>query len=142
MIIAVDAMGGDFAPFKIVRGAFLAAACKKIPVALFGPQNIISAELDACSRSWQNYPIIIHDAAEIIEMDEEPVSAIQKCFGKAGTVIFADTSGLHKGGYVLSAPRLMYTATYLTKAAVSPIHLAYTGNRASLPPLARLALAR
>ncbi len=78
MIIAVDAMGGDFAPFKIVRGAFLAAACKKIPVALFGPQNIISAELDACSRSWQNYPIIIHDAAEIIEMDEEPVSAIQK----------------------------------------------------------------
>ena len=71
-----------------------------------------------------------------------PVSAIQKCFGKAGTVIFADTSGLHKGGYVLSAPRLMYTATYLTKAAVSPIHLAYTGNRASLPPLARLALAR
>ncbi|NBW69563.1 MAG: hypothetical protein EBR47_13030 [Betaproteobacteria bacterium] len=78
MIIAVDAMGGDFAPFKIVRGAFLAASLHKVPVALFGPQNSIFAELDACSPLWRNYPIEVHDAPEMIEMDEEPVMAIQR----------------------------------------------------------------
>ncbi len=32
--------------------------------------------------------------------------------GKAGTVIFCDTSGLHKGGYAKEKERLMFTAFY------------------------------
>lgn len=78
MIIAVDAMGGDFAPSKIVRGAFLAASLHNVPVALFGPQDVIFAELNACSPLWKNYSITVHDAPEMIEMAEEPVMAIQK----------------------------------------------------------------
>lgn len=78
MIIAIDAVGGDFAPIKIVRGAFLAASRHKVPVALFGPQNVILTELVACSPKWEQHPITVHDAPEIVEMDEEPVAAVQK----------------------------------------------------------------
>jgi len=37
---------------------------------------------------------------------------IKVCLGKAGTVIFADTSGLHQGGYGPSGKRVMFTAAY------------------------------
>ena len=56
---------------------------------------------------------------------EKAISAedIKICLGKAGTVIFADTSGLHKGGYTITAPRLMYTATYFSDASLSKSYL-------------------
>lgn len=69
-----------------------------------------------------------------------PADAIQTCFGKAGTVILADTGGLHKGGYVTAQPRFMYTGTFFTDASVSPIHLDYGGDRRGLSSLARFAL--
>lgn len=54
-----------------------------------------------------------------------PPEDIKVCTGRAGTVIFCDTSGLHKGGYAVSRERIMliigygsnalydYTASYL-----------------------------
>ena len=39
---------------------------------------------------------------------------IISCYGKAGTVILADTSGLHRGGYSTTKPRLMFKALYTT----------------------------
>ncbi len=69
-----------------------------------------------------------------------PESATQTCFGKAGTVIIADTGGLHKGGYSTSQPRFMYTGTFFTDASVSPIHLDYSGDRSRLSRPAQFAL--
>ena len=43
-------------------------------------------------------------------------SDILPCLGKAGTVIFCDTSGFHKGGLSTSARRLMYAATFASQA--------------------------
>ena len=43
--IAVDAMGGDFAPDEIVKGAVLAAEKNDVEVILVGPTDIVAAEL-------------------------------------------------------------------------------------------------
>lgn len=42
-----------------------------------------------------------------------PKSDIKVCVGKAGSVIFCDTTGLHRGGYAISKPRIMYTSAYM-----------------------------
>ncbi len=54
-----------------------------------------------------------------------PASDIRVCTGKAGTVIFADTSGLHKGGYATGHERTMFTAGYDTKASPRGIFFRY-----------------
>jgi hypothetical protein len=46
-----------------------------------------------------------------------PQSDMISCTGKAGTVIFCDTSGLHRGGYATEKERIMFTAGYITDAS-------------------------
>jgi len=43
-----------------------------------------------------------------------PKKNIKTCIGKAGTIIFADTAGLHKGGYSTQKSRLMFWATFMS----------------------------
>ena len=69
-----------------------------------------------------------------------PREAITTCFGKAGTIIFADTSGLHKGGYTTSRQRLMYTGTFYSNASLTRHHLVSHEDTSHLSPLARFAL--
>ncbi len=57
-----------------------------------------------------------------------PKSENKICTGKAGTIIFADTAGLHKGGYAKSGKRIMFTAGFCTRASVWPIRFAYDDN--------------
>ena len=40
---------------------------------------------------------------------------IKSCIGRAGTVVFCDTTGLHKGGYSISKPRIMFTSMFATE---------------------------
>jgi hypothetical protein len=42
----------------------------------------------------------------------------QICLGKAGTIIFCDTSGLHKGGYCTNNRRIMSAATFVSNASI------------------------
>lgn len=70
-------MGGDFAPFQIVKGAY-AAACKGVPIALFGPVERVTQELDKIDRNWRTKPLTVVDAPDLIEMSDEPVQAIRK----------------------------------------------------------------
>lgn len=44
-----------------------------------------------------------------------PREEILHCIGKAGTVVFADTTGLHKGGYSVRNPRLASITTFYSK---------------------------
>lgn len=46
---------------------------------------------------------------------------IKYCTGRAGTVIFCDTSGLHKGGYATGAERIMFTDGFQSEAGPRPI---------------------
>jgi len=76
-MIAIDVMGGDRAPLVVLQGA-LAAASKGIPVQLHGPEEVIVPWLQAHAPRWQQLPISIAKADEVIAMDEEPVFAVRK----------------------------------------------------------------
>ncbi|MDP3727666.1 MAG: hypothetical protein Q8R35_03445 [bacterium] len=49
-----------------------------------------------------------------------PADAIRTCYGKAGTLIFCDTTGLHRGGYSTTKERIMFTASYVSRASLHP----------------------
>lgn len=74
--VAVDAMGGDYAPAEAVKGAVAAVLEKEnVEVLLVGKQEILEKELESC-----NYPkerIRIVPASEVIETGEPPVAAIR-----------------------------------------------------------------
>jgi len=74
--IAVDAMGGDFAPEMVVKGAVLAAKHFNISSILVGYEDKIRAELE--KNKGQNLPIEVYHAPEVIEMGEEPYHMIRK----------------------------------------------------------------
>ena len=46
-----------------------------------------------------------------------PEQDIKLCTGRAGTVVFFDTSGLHKGGYATKKERIMFTGVYASGAS-------------------------
>ncbi len=68
MIIAVDAMGGDFAPAEIVKGAAQGSKLQDVDVILVGDEGAIKhhlpAEFAASSR------VTIRHASEVITMDD------------------------------------------------------------------------
>lgn len=76
MKIAVDAMGGDFAPVEIVKGAVDACAHFGLPVILVGDQDLIRRELKKYPAT--GLPIEIRHASEVVEMDEHPANAIRR----------------------------------------------------------------
>lgn len=74
--IAVDAMGGDFAPLNQIKGAIEAqAASRDIEVILIGNSEKITACLKQNELSFPESQII--HAEEIIDMDEAPTQAIR-----------------------------------------------------------------
>lgn len=93
--IAIDAMGGDYAPRQTVEGAVWAAMDYNIPIELVGREDDINAELDKIAKygikaerggffrqkirvDLSKLDIKITHAQEIIEMDEAPGQAIRK----------------------------------------------------------------
>ena len=46
-----------------------------------------------------------------------PTSDIKVCTGRAGTIVFFDTSGLHQGGYATKKERIMFTGVYASGAS-------------------------
>ncbi len=77
MRIAVDAMGGDYAPREIVDGAVRAA--RELPhidrLYLVGRESAIRAALP---RGPQPASVEIVPAAEVIEMQESPAAAVRR----------------------------------------------------------------
>jgi len=76
MTIAVDAMGGDFAPRSAVAGAVLAAVRDAVPICLVGDRSAIEREL----RRWGSPDgrIEIVHAEEEVGMDEPPTAVRRK----------------------------------------------------------------
>ena len=73
--IAIDAMGGDFAPAEIVKGAVAASLELPIRLLLAGDQTRLQNEL---SRYRKKGEIAVVHAAEVIGNDESPVSAVKQ----------------------------------------------------------------
>jgi len=76
MRIALDAMGGDFAPEAIVKGAILAAQELKNDevILLIGKEDVIHALLKEYSYTGSN--ISVMHASQVIEMGEHPTKAL------------------------------------------------------------------
>lgn len=75
--VAVDAMGGDYAPVEMVAGAVAAVnASEEIQVLLVGQEQMVSEELK--KHNFQKDRIQIVNASEVIETGESPVNAIRR----------------------------------------------------------------
>ncbi|MBQ6322886.1 MAG: phosphate acyltransferase PlsX [Lachnospiraceae bacterium] len=75
--VAIDAMGGDYAPAEIVKGTVEALQERtQISAVLVGDEAAIRRELD--KGSWPEDRITIRHASEMIEMAEPPVMAIRR----------------------------------------------------------------
>lgn len=74
--IAVDAMGGDFAPAETVKGSVLATeADENLCVRLYGIEDQVKEELAKLSFDAQRIQVV--HAASVIETCEPPVNAIK-----------------------------------------------------------------
>ena len=76
MSIAIDAMGGDFAPSNPVAGAVLAAREYGARLILVGRREAIESEL--AKHRARGLPIEIVHASEVVEMHESPVTAFRR----------------------------------------------------------------
>jgi len=76
MTIAVDAMGGDRAPFVVVEGAVEAAREYGHSIILVGDREVVRAELD--KHDARGLPVTVRHAEEVVAMDEAPSQAMRK----------------------------------------------------------------
>jgi phosphate acyltransferase len=76
MKIAVDAMGGDFAPQNIVEGAFKAAKEHGVKVVLVGDEDQVSKELSKYPTS--KLPIYIHHTSHVVAMHDSPSTVLRR----------------------------------------------------------------
>lgn len=75
-IVAVDAMGGDNAPYEIVKGVVEAVKIYPVKVMLVGKEDIVKKEL--ASYTYDEDGIEIVNADEVIGTDEVPTEAVRK----------------------------------------------------------------
>jgi glycerol-3-phosphate acyltransferase PlsX len=113
-MIAIDVMGGDYAPRAILEGS-LRAAKKSVPVTLYGPLGLIQTQLSELDPSWQSYNITICDTPDVIEMGEEPIQAIRR---KSNSSLVKAVASIKEGrnSAVISAGNsgaLMAAATFI-----------------------------
>lgn len=102
--IAVDAMGGDYAPEEIIKGAVTAASKVDVRIILVGSADVIERELDKC----HSYHISVDHvrADEFIKEGEHPTLAIRRKYntsiavavnlvrtGKADAIVSAGPTG-------------------------------------------------
>ncbi len=92
-VIAVDAVGGDYYPEAPVAGAVEAVTARDdIQVILCGPEDLVEKELN--KHQFDADRILVHDAPQIIGMDEAPAQAVKT---KRNSSIVAGL-GLQKAG--------------------------------------------
>src|SRR5262249_13137090 len=99
--IAVDAMGGDFAPRLVIDGALAAARQSDLGVALVGHAEAIGSELRR-HGDFDHSRIRIVDASDIVAMEESPSAALRRKPG-ASIRVAADLVARGEAAAVFSA---------------------------------------
>lgn len=74
--VAVDAMGGDYAPAEIIKGAVQAARELGVEILLAGPKLEVEREL--AKLNADNLPVYVVDAPQVIKDDEHPILAVMR----------------------------------------------------------------
>jgi glycerol-3-phosphate acyltransferase PlsX len=75
--VAVDAMGGDYAPEERVKGAVLAARKDDVEIFLVGTVTILEKEL-AKYRLTNGSSINVVEASDVIKENESPVDVVRR----------------------------------------------------------------
>jgi glycerol-3-phosphate acyltransferase PlsX len=115
--IAVDAMGGDYAPHEIVKGAVAGARSQKVGILLVGQPDAIEKELAELDTNGLDLQVV--PATEVIEMGESPATALRKkrnasvivtakCVarGEAQGMVAAGSTGAAMGSALLNIGRI------------------------------------
>jgi len=133
MKISVDAMGGDFAPEEIVKGAVLGAKEHGVGVVLVGPETTIKEELKKQETSGLDIEIIHTD--EYLSEGENPAYVMRKKRnasimlavkmvkeGKASAVVGAGPTG----GIFAAAMQVLDTIEGLSRPVIGGPFLGFT----------------
>ena len=95
------------------------------------------------SDAWGWEPLGQHYPTEEELESRIPPSAVQTFTGPAGTLLFCNTAGFHRGGFSTTKPRVLATATYSSPASLASLTVRsyeYTGSLDELDPPTRFAL--
>lgn len=128
-VIAVDAMGGDYAPREIVFGAARATLESTVNVILVGDETQIRDHLN--SQKYHPDQIQIFHSDQVITNEDEPKSAIRSK-SKASMVLASQLVGEGKahgmvsagntGAYVLSAIKYIPRIHGVSKTAIAAVY--------------------
>jgi phosphate acyltransferase len=99
--IAVDAMGGDFAPRHVVDGALAAVRHFNLGVALVGVRKALDAEL-ARHEDIDQSRVRIVEASDVVTMEESPAAALRRKPG-ASIKVAAELVARGEAGALFSA---------------------------------------
>lgn len=115
--VALDAMGGDYAPLETVKGAVDAVKELDVNIKLVGPAEQLRAEL--AKYQYDKERIEIVHASEVIGTDESPTMAIRRKKdsslvvalnlvknGEADAIVSAGSTGALLTGALLIVGRL------------------------------------
>ncbi len=129
MKIAVDAMGGDFAPQTIVEGAVLAARTYGVKVVLVGDEDRVSKELTKYPTS--KLPIFVRHAPHVVAMHDSPSNVIRKMketsikvaidMAKAGEVSSVVSAG-NSGATMALAMYIFRKLEGVDRPAIATVH--------------------
>jgi len=87
MKIAIDAMGGDFAPLAPVKGALLAREkYGDVEIVLVGRESAITDALRQAGQSALPAGVTVRNATEVVEIADDPATAFKKKPGSSLTV--------------------------------------------------------
>lgn len=100
MKIIIDAMGGDNAPMAIVQGCVEASNELNIKLCLVGREEKIEEAINTFDHSAKYIEII--NAADVIESDDNPTTAIRKK-KNASMIVAVDMLKENPGSVVISA---------------------------------------
>jgi len=135
MKIAVDAMGGDFAPQNIVEGAFLVAKQHGVKVVLVGDEDQVGKELSKYPTS--KLPIYIHHAPFVVAMHDSPSTVIRRMKDTSIKVALdlardSQVSGVvsagNSGAAMALAMYILKKSEGVERPAIATIHPTTKGN--------------
>ena len=133
MKIAVDAMGGDYAPLEIVRGAVKAAEDYQVGIILVGPQEKIRFELDKYSTRGLDIEIVHTDEwlvegeapAYTLRSKRKASIALTVKMVKEGRAEAAVSMG-PTGGVMTSALMILGSLEGISRPVVGGVFLGFT----------------
>ncbi|MFC1994559.1 phosphate acyltransferase PlsX [Chloroflexota bacterium] len=76
MKIALDAMGGDYAPAEVIKGGLVAAQEDGVYIAFVGPEERLRAELPSDNPVASQVNFV--NATEVVTMQDSPVTAFKQ----------------------------------------------------------------